>query len=555
MWHPRLRAVPKQYDGVEVYALFTNVDVGALVPCNLASTQFPYEILCLSIDCTVFQAMAHITNEEASDMEAAEATIHETPRPFKPSAPTDKNNDFDPKQCPWNALRDVIYAKHNTNMDRLDICKSLKVLYPDEMQFHKMSSKDIEKMVQWWNDPSYPYRHRPLFYGPKSYESLGLRLKHALRPPKTAGPLVAAPVTPMRTASPSKKLADIPLPPRHPPRDSIFTMEGSPNPKKAETRRSYVREAAKQRGVAKLRKVKTKDILKNYVKRQQSSTYFTNTKSLKIAIPRLQNNKAPTYRADGSSNPAHDDGHSTQSHAEDYSTSVLGSPPHDIPVKGSSIDPTLQSKALFQPKPLKPSLVLPLPPQLIGFYSVDYPKLPAKSNPKTRPESEHSPSPTYVNHRTPPNSPSVASFNFHPAKRQALGEKPTNIWQRNGAVYKQLPSISSLFPSEHWNGRENLCPKTPTAGPFRTAEQMGNQIIATDHGADPLQPYGGLERPVLLPPLELRTPSIPSLSSSGAVTPTGSITEGSAMTCPSTPSLTPSFTQTSTYERGIQKEH
>ena len=42
---------------------------------------------------------------------------------------------FDPTRCPWNALRDVIYARQNTNMNRLDICKALKVLYPDEIQF------------------------------------------------------------------------------------------------------------------------------------------------------------------------------------------------------------------------------------------------------------------------------------------------------------------------------------------------------------------------------------------------------------------------------------
>ena len=43
----------------------------------------------------------------------------------------------------WHALSDVIYAKQNTKMNQLDICKALKVLYPDEMQFQNMSSWDV----------------------------------------------------------------------------------------------------------------------------------------------------------------------------------------------------------------------------------------------------------------------------------------------------------------------------------------------------------------------------------------------------------------------------
>ena len=548
VWHPSLKAVPKQRHELEVYGFFTNVNVGAMVPCSLASTQFPYQIVCLSTDCTVSQAMAHTTNKDTSGTEAAEAAFHETSSSFKRSAPTDENVDFDPKQCQWVALRDVIYAKHNTKMNPLDICKALKVLYPDDMQFQNMSSQDIEKMFQWWNDPSYPYRHRPLYCGPKSYESVGLRLKHALSPPETATSLAAAPVTPIRTASPLDKPADIPLPPRHPPRDSIFTTEGSSNPKKTETRRRYDREAAKQRGVAKLRKVKTKDILKDYVKRQQSSNCSTNINRLKIAIPPLQHNKASTYSAENSRKPISDHRHSTHLHAEDYSTSVLGSPPHHLPVKDFPIDNTLQSKAIFQPKQIKPSLVLPPPPQLVGFYSVDYPKLPAKSNPNKSPESGHSPSPTYGNNSTPPDSPAGSASNSRPAKRRALAEKPTNIWQRNGAAYEQLPSISSLFLPEHWIGMENLCLKPPIAGPSRIAGQKAIQMITNEHGASSLPLTSQQDRPVLLPPLELRTPSVPSLSSSStitptnsssAVTPTSSSAEKSTTTLPSTPSLPP----------------
>ena len=488
----------------------------------------------------------HTTDGEASGKEAAEATTHETPSSFKGTAPTDKAViDFDPTQCHWDALRDVIYARQNTNMNRLDICRALKVLYPDEMQFHNLSSMDIEKMVQWWNDPSYPYHHRPLFYGSKSYENLGLRLKHALSPPKTARPLAAAPVTPMRTASPRKKSADIPLPARHPPRDSIFTTEGSTKPEKTETRRSYDREAAKKRAVSKVRRLETKDAFNNEVTRQQSLTRFTNTKSFKTpsnpksAKPLLQNDKASTYCAENSSNPANESGHSTYSHAENDLTPKLGSLPYHLPVEGSSNPSTLQSETLSQQKPMKKSLVLPPPPQLKEFYSVEYPKLPAKCNPKTSLESGHNPSPTCWNYSTPPHSPSGSSSKSHPAKRQALGEKPTNIWQHNGARYEQLPSISSLFPSEHWNGRENPYVKTSIGGPCRTAGQEKNHIVATEHGANFLHLNGRQDRPVLLPPLELSTPSIQSLSSSSVVTPTSSIAERSTMTYPSTPSLTP----------------
>lgn len=471
--------------------------------------------------------------------------MHETPSSFRCIDPAGKNVDFDPKQCQWEALRDVIYARQNTNMNQVDICRALKVLYPGDMQFHNMSSTDIEKMAQWWNDPSYPYRHRPLFCGSKSYESLGLRLKHALRPPKTARPLAAAPVIPVRTASPSKKLADIPLPPRHPPRDSIFTTEGSPNPKKTETRRGYDGEAAKQRALLKAPKVNTKGAFKDPVKRQQSLARSTNTKTfrilpnLKSTKPLVQNEKASAYCAESSSNSANDFGHSSHSHAENDSTADLRSLPYKLPVEGSSNASTPQSEILSQKKRIKKSLVLPPPPQLIAFHSVEYPKLPAKYSPHTRLESGHIPSPTYWSYSTPPHSPSGSSSNSQPAKRQALGEKPTNIWHRNEPGHKQLPSISSLFPSEHWNGSESLCLKTSTGGSFRTAGQKGNQIITADHGADTPHSYGRQDRPVLLPPLELSTASISSLNSSGVVTPTSSVAEGSTMACHSKPSLPP----------------
>ena len=490
----------------------------------------------------------HNTVGEASGKAAAEATTLETPSSFKRSAPTDNNiAEFDPKKCPWNALRDVIYAKHNTNMNPQDICSALKVLYPDETQFHDLSSMDIEKMVQWWNDPSYPYRHRPLFCGWKSYENLGLRLKHALSPPRPARPLAAATVTPMRTASPRKKIEDIPLPPRSPPCNSVFTIEGSTRPEMTETRRSYDPEAAKQCTVSKARRVNTKHDFEDGITRQRFLTHSTNTKSLRIlsshtpAKPLSPNDRASTYCSERSSNPANIEGHPTHPLAKKDSTSELGSRPYHFSVDGSSNAPTLQSGAQLHLRSVKKSLVLPPPPQLMGCYSVEYPHLHADSKLNTRPEPGRSSSPANWNYSTPPHFPSGFSSNSRPAKRQALAEKLTDPWQRNGAVYEQLPSISSLFPPEHRKGREIPGLRISTPGPVRTAGQEKNQITTTEDGTDALYSYGWQDRPVLLTALGLRTPSIPFLSSSSAVTLTSSCTEESTLTYPSTPlpSLTP----------------
>ena len=569
VWHPRLGAVSKQRHGPEVHAFFVNVNVGTLVRCSLDTTPFSHKTPRPSTEHTLPETMArntHNTVGEASGKAAAEATTLETPSSFKRSAPTDDNiADFDPKQCPWNALRDVIYAKHNTNMNPQDICSALKVLYPDETQFHNLSSMDIEKMVQWWNDPSYPYRHRPLFCGWKSYENIGLRLKDALSPPKPARPLAAATVTPMRTASPRKRIEDIPLPPRCPLRDSVFTIEGSTGPDMTETRRSYDPEAVKQCTVSKAPRLNTKHDFEDRITRQRSLTHSTNTKSFRIlssptpAKPLSQNAKASTHCAERSSNPANIEGHPTSSHVKKDSTSELGSRPYHLSVDGSSNAPTLQSGAQLHLKSVKKSLVLPPPPQLIGLYSVEYPHLHAGSNLNTRPEPGRSSSPANWNYSTPPHFPSGFSSNSRPAKRQALGEKLTDPWQRNGAVYEQLPSISSLFPPEDRKGRKNPGLRMSTAGPVRTAGQEKNQITTKEDGTDALYPYGWQDRPVLLPALELRTPSIPSLSSTSAVTLTSSCTEESTMTYPSTPlpSLTPlthsAFVIRKRYSEGILK--
>lgn len=57
-------------------------------------------------------------------------------------------------------------------------------------------------------------------------------------------PIAGTPAKPRRTASPREEVANIPLPPRHPPRDSIFTTDGSQKPEKPEIGRSDHAEAA-----------------------------------------------------------------------------------------------------------------------------------------------------------------------------------------------------------------------------------------------------------------------------------------------------------------------
>ena len=474
----------------------------------------------------------HTTDGTGPVKAASEPMTHETPSSFNRRVPSDGDIvRFDPKRCPWNALRDVVYARQNTNMNRLDICKVLKALYLDEAQFQNMSSEDVEKMVEWWKDPAYPYRHRPLFFGSQSYENIGLRLKRALSDPKTPKPLAPAPAKPMRSASPRRELTDIPLPPRHSPPDSIFTTEVSPDPEEPERHRRCHGEAVRRGAVPKARRVKPKADLKIEVTRQQALTLSTNTDTFKIpsncrsAKPLLQNSKAFTCCGKSPLNSANDYGNFTQSHAEDNSTSDLRSLLNRLPVEISSNVPSLQSKAQSQHKPIKQSLMLAPPPQPIGFYSVKYPELSANYKPNTRAAFENL-SRTYWNHSTPPHSPSRSPSSSRPAKRQALGEKPTNVWQRNGAGCEQLPSINSLFPSEHW---ENLCRKIPTTGPCRIAGQDKTQIIVADQGAYPLNIYGRQDRPMLLPPLEVSTPSIPSLSSSSVVTPTSPVAGRSRM--------------------------
>ena len=538
-------AVSRQHHGREGLEFFTNIDWNL----DLQSSpliQFSHLMLYLSTDCTLSRSMTQYphTIDGGFPVKAATESMTElTPSSFKYSAPTDNNIvRFDPQRCPWLALRDVIYAKQNTNMKQLDICKALKVLYPDELQFQNMSSWDVEEMAQWWKDPAYPYRHRPLFCGSKSYENIGLRLKHALGPPKTAEPLEGAPVKPMRTTSSHDELANSPLPPRHPPPDSIFTTEGSQELDKPETRRSDSPEAAELRAVRKARKVKTNNDIKKEATHQQALTHPSDTDRLQIpsncrsARPLLQNAKSATYCGEHSSNPTNDHGSSAQSLAEVDLILELGSLPPHLLVPESSSASTLHSKAQSRQKPIKQSLVLPPPPpQLIETHSVQHSELDAQYNSNIRLESGYNPSPTYGNHSTPPRSLSRFPSSSHPPKRQALGEKRANVWPRNGAGYEQLPSINSLFPSEHW---ENLCLKTQNTDSCCIAGQDKNQVIAPDQGAYRLNVYGRQDQLFPLPRLELST-SVPSLSSSSAVNPTNPIAGVSRRIHPSTPSLHP----------------
>ena len=462
---------------------------------------------------------------------AAEPMNHKMLSSLESSVHSDEDFvGFDPKRCPWDTLRDVMYAVQNTNMNRLDICEALKALYPDEVQFRNMSSWDVEKMTRWWKDPAYPYRYRPLFCGPQSYEDIRLRLRRTLSPPKTPNPLAAAPIKPLRNASPRGEVTDIPLPPRHPPRDSIFTTEGSPEPEKPVTRRDYRPEAAKQRA----RKVKPKHDLRNEVTQQQALTLSDYTKSFKIPSDRRLA-KPLSQKAGGDS------------------ISDLASLLSYLPAEESSNASTLQSKAQSGQKPMKQSFVLAPPPQLIGSHSVKYSELSAKSKSYTRPECE-TPSPAYWDNNTLPNSPLRSTSISHPAKRQALEGKPTSVWRRSGVECEQLPSLNSLFPSEHW---ENLCLKPPTTSPCHINRQDKDQITFAGQGVYPLNIYGQQNRTALLPPLEPRTPSIPSLNSSSAFSPTSPLAGRSRMTYPATPSPNPAthpdFAVRKSYSEGTIK--
>ena len=117
-----------------------------------------------------------------------------SPIPHK-SRPYRKKNGltFDPKECPWQALRDVVFMKQQLGLKNLDICKVLKVRYESHPQIQIMVNTDVNKMNDWWHDPTRPNTHLPLNHGIKDYAELALSIKHDLRLPRPTLNIAPAP--------------------------------------------------------------------------------------------------------------------------------------------------------------------------------------------------------------------------------------------------------------------------------------------------------------------------------------------------------------------------
>ena len=119
--------------------------------------------------------------------------------PFSPtlhkSCPYRKKNGltFDPKECPWQALRDIVFMKQQLGLKNPDICKVLKVRYENHPQIQIMVNTDVNKMNDWWHDPTRPDSHLPLNHGIKDYAELALSIKHDLRLPRPTLNIAPAP--------------------------------------------------------------------------------------------------------------------------------------------------------------------------------------------------------------------------------------------------------------------------------------------------------------------------------------------------------------------------
>lgn len=106
--------------------------------------------------------------ETSSDSASPVSLIPQKSRPYR------KNNGltFDPKECPWQAPRDVVFMKQQLGLKTPDICKVLKVRYKNHPQMQIMVSTDVNKMNDWWHDPTRPDSHHLLNHGIKDSAEL-----------------------------------------------------------------------------------------------------------------------------------------------------------------------------------------------------------------------------------------------------------------------------------------------------------------------------------------------------------------------------------------------
>lgn len=127
--------------------------------------------------------------ETSSDSASPVSSIPHKSRPYR------KKNGltFDPKECPRQAPRDVVFRKQQLGLKTPDICKVLKVRYENHPQMQIMVNTDVNKMNDWWHDPTPPDLHHPLNYGIKDSAELASSIKHDLRLPRPILNIVPAP--------------------------------------------------------------------------------------------------------------------------------------------------------------------------------------------------------------------------------------------------------------------------------------------------------------------------------------------------------------------------
>ncbi|KAL2040592.1 hypothetical protein N7G274_006571 [Stereocaulon virgatum] len=119
----------------------------------------------------------------------------ESPIPHKRYSHHKKTSlTFNPKECPWQALRDVVFMKQQLGLKNPDICKVLKTRYEDHQHIKIMISSNVNMMNDWWHDPLRPDSHLPLNHGIKDYAELALGIKKCLHPSKLVPKIAPAPV-------------------------------------------------------------------------------------------------------------------------------------------------------------------------------------------------------------------------------------------------------------------------------------------------------------------------------------------------------------------------